>query len=97
MYKKLLPVLLIAAMTACGPAPQPPADTAAEAPAAAPAEPAGDDTTTAACETPAARANAAVKPRNRVRMFACRLRAAPGDVGRGAAQGTSLSARDVEA
>ena len=41
MYKKLLPLLVIAVLTACGPAPQPPAETVApaatETPAVAPA------------------------------------------------------------
>lgn len=35
MYKKLLPLLLVAVLTACGPAPQPPADTVDPAAAAA--------------------------------------------------------------
>lgn len=65
MYKKLLPALLIAALTACGPAPQPPVDAAAE-PAAAPAETAAAPAEPAAepaAEAPAPRPAPKPKPR----------------------------------
>lgn len=66
MYKKMLPALLIAVLTACGPAPQPPVDAAA-APAAAPTDAAAPAAEPAApapvAEAPAPRPAAKPKPR----------------------------------
>ncbi len=57
MYKKLLPLLVIAVLTACGPAPQPPAETVDAAAAAAAETPA------AAAPAPVAEAAPAPRPR----------------------------------
>ena len=66
MYKKLLSMLLIAALAACGPAPQPPAETVDPAAAAAAETPPAAEPVAEAAPAPAPRPRPAPAPAPRV-------------------------------